>query len=73
MYFFFPLSQKREKTYVVTLEVYNVKALEVYNVKALEVHDVKALEVFARGGGVYFALCNILIVIWNLPLDSTLI
>ena len=30
-------SQKREKTYVITLEVYNVKALEVYNVKALEV------------------------------------
>ena len=34
MYFF---SQKREKTYVITLEVYNVKALEVYNVKTLEV------------------------------------
>ena len=30
-------SKKREKTYVSTLEVYNVKALEVYNVKALEV------------------------------------
>ena len=29
--------QKREKTYVITLEVYNVKVLEVYNVKALEV------------------------------------
>ena len=38
-------SQKREKTYVITLEVYNVKALEVYNVKALEVYNVKALEV----------------------------
>ena len=36
--FFF---SKREKTYVVTLEVYNVKALEVYNVKALEVYNVK--------------------------------
>ena len=33
VYFFFS-SQKREKTYVITLEVYNVKALEVYNVKA---------------------------------------
>ena len=37
--FFF--SQKREKTYVVTLEVYNVKALEVYNIKALEVYNIK--------------------------------
>ena len=43
---FFFLSQKREKTYVITLEVYNVKALEVYNVKALEVYNVKALEVY---------------------------
>ena len=42
VYFF---SQKREKTYVITLEVYNVKALELYNVKALEVYNVKALEV----------------------------
>ena len=29
--------QKREKTYVITPEVYNVKTLEVYNVKTLEV------------------------------------
>ena len=43
MYFF---SQKKEKIYVITLEVYNVKALEVYNVKALEVYNVKTLEVF---------------------------
>ena len=35
--FFFFFSQKREKTYVITLEVYNIKALEVYNVKTLEV------------------------------------
>ena len=42
---FFSFS-KREKTYVITLEVYNVKALEVYNVKALEVYNVKALEVY---------------------------
>ena len=40
------LSQKREKTYVITLEMYNVKALEVYNVKALEVYNIKALEVY---------------------------
>ena len=45
VYVFFS-SQKREKTYVVTLEVYNVKALEVYNVKALEVYNVKTLEVY---------------------------
>ena len=41
---FFFLSQKREKTYVITLEVYNVKALEVYNIKVLEVYNIKALE-----------------------------
>ena len=33
-------------TYVITLEVYNVKSLEVYNVKTLEVYNVKALEVY---------------------------
>ena len=43
---FFFFSQKREKTYVITLEVYNEKALEVYNVKSLEVYNVKALEVY---------------------------
>ena len=43
VYFF---SQKREKTCVITLEVYNVKALEVYNVKTLEVYNIKALEVY---------------------------
>ena len=31
--FFFFFSQKREKTYVITLEVYNVKALEVYTLE----------------------------------------
>ena len=36
-YHVFFFSQKMEKTYVITLEVYNVKPLEVYNVKALEV------------------------------------
>ena len=36
---------KREKTYVITLEVYSEKALEVYNVKVLDVYNVKALEV----------------------------
>ena len=35
--FFFLLFQKEEKTYVITLEVYNVKVQDVYNVKALEV------------------------------------
>ena len=30
-------SPKEKKTYVITLEVYNVKALEVYNIKTLEV------------------------------------
>ena len=34
LFFAFP---KGEKTYVITLEVYNVKTLEVYKVKALEV------------------------------------
>ena len=43
---FFFLSQQRKKTYVITLEAYNVKALEVYNVKALEVYSIKALEVY---------------------------
>ena len=43
---FFFFLKKREKTYVVTLEVYNVKALEVYNVKPLEVYNIKALEVY---------------------------
>ena len=37
--FFFLL--KREKTYVITLGVYNVKALEVYNTKTIEVYNVK--------------------------------
>ena len=45
-FFVFFFSQKREKTCIITLEVYNVKALQVYNVKALEVHNIKTLEVF---------------------------
>ena len=37
VYFFL----KREKTYIITLEVYNTKTLEVYNVKTLEVYNTK--------------------------------
>ena len=41
---FFFLFLKREKTYIITLEVYNVKTLEVYNTKTLEVYNVKTLK-----------------------------
>ena len=46
VYFFFSKEEKDLCNYVITLEVYNVKALEMYNVKALELYNVKTLEVF---------------------------